>query len=184
MVPGWFSSPSSILLPSLCFCLSGPVPISKPWGVDSSAHNHWGSHACPDSCVLLSLYFREHKKLGHCSGSCLPYRWASVKPQHIQHAFDPTTAIDLVHGKAQTRLWMVPFILRMRVDKVNLSVSGWGSSESYCHCWCNMSWNIQTSHQTLKGSYGDKYRGKNRGTIEDWVPLKSSKTILQQAWSV
>lgn len=27
-------------------------------------------------------------------------------PQDIQRAFDPTSAIDLVHGRAQTRIWM------------------------------------------------------------------------------
>lgn len=130
--------------PPCVFAFLVQFPFLSP-GVLTAAHTIIGVHMHVQTLVSLCLFISEQKKLQHSSGSCLPYRWASVKPQHIQRAFDPTTAIDLVHGKAQTRLWMDPFILRMRVDKVNLSLSGWGSSESYCHCWCNMTWNIQTS---------------------------------------
>lgn len=156
-IPGWFSSPSSILLPSLCFCLSGPVPISKPWGVDSSNTQPLG-FTCMSRllCPSVSLFqgAEEAVALLCCTGE-RPLTRSTSSVLLI-----PPPPLILVHGKAQTRLWMDPFILRKRVDKVNLSLSGWGSFESYCHCWCNTSWNFQTSYQTLQGPYGDINGGK------------------------
>lgn len=59
--PPFFLHLLSSTLPSLCVCLSGPVPISKPWGVDSSTHSHWVSHAGPGFCLLF--IFVELRKL-------------------------------------------------------------------------------------------------------------------------
>lgn len=38
-----------------CFCISGPVPISKPWGVDSSMDEYWGLCVSPDDGFFLFL---------------------------------------------------------------------------------------------------------------------------------
>lgn len=94
MIPGWFPPSSSVhpppssILPSLCFCLSGPVPISKPWGVDSSIHENWGLYACPGSCFFLL------KKLKVLRESCcLAYRWASIKEVFIQNVQPPQAMV-------------------------------------------------------------------------------------------
>lgn len=86
--PSILLHPPSSILHSLCFCLSGPVPISKPWGVDSSIHENWGLYACPGSCFFLL------KKLKVLRESCcLEYRWASIKEVFIQNIQPPQAMV-------------------------------------------------------------------------------------------
>ena len=83
---------------SLCFCLSGPVPISKPWGADSSTHDRWGSHACPGSRFFLSAELKE--PVGAESELLFGVQVSVCE----QSSFEPT-AVDSAHGGAQTRIW-------------------------------------------------------------------------------
>lgn len=127
MSPGWFTPllhPSSLhpSSPPCVFAFLVQFPFLSPRGVESSIRDHWGSCACSGSCVFLVGALME-------AGCCLAYRWASVKGaftaghpgcfwSHLCHWFGARQSTNKDLNGA-------PFILTIRVDGVNLSLSGW-----------------------------------------------------------
>lgn len=122
LIPGWF--PLLRPPPSLCSCPSGPVPISKPWGIDSGIHKkiktkNWGffctsrllflsSEGSTDSCCCFDAQVSIHWR--HFFGGRIRAAWGD----------------GMVHSRAQTRdLNSTPFIHSIRVDGVKLCLSGW-----------------------------------------------------------
>lgn len=108
---------------SLCFCLSGPVPISKPWGADSSTHDHWGSHACPGSRFFLSAELKE--PVGAESELLF-----AVQVSVLDRALVWTHRCWFGTRRSTNKdLKGASFILSMTAEEVNLSLRGWRRRE-------------------------------------------------------
>lgn len=115
--------------PPLHSCPSGPVPISKPWGVDSSIQN-WGF-----CCTSRLRFLPSEEDRGAKTVVVLTYRWASINSMVGCFFFSPrireAQGDDMVHGKGTNGdLKGTPFICSFRVDGVKLRLSGWVKTES------------------------------------------------------
>ena len=109
---------------SLCFSLSGPVPISKPWGADSSTHDHWGSHACPGSSFFLSAEPKE--PVGAESELLLGVQVSTAFSLNTP----PLIRYTAEHKQGSERMFVHP---QHEAEEVNLSLRGWRRRErSFC----------------------------------------------------